>query len=214
MPVLRILGGISAARTALGRLFPALPPATAFSDADLLLINSVGTEPETVTVGALRAGLARVGHGHALGDTAGLQAALDGKQPASPALTAAAATTGVGPDDQDLLRGADPAGAAWLHPPHLRANLFPGPSTAAALTLTSLHHGRVIRCTAALTLTLPAAATLAPGWWCRVKHRGGGGVVTLACQGSDTIDGSASVTLADNAALAVVRFDAGSFETC
>ncbi len=65
---------------------------------------------------------------------------------------------------------------------------------------------------AAVTLTLPPAAETPEGWWCRVKHRSGGGSVTIAAQGADGIDGAAAVTLADGEAALVVRTGPSSFE--
>ncbi|NQW01682.1 MAG: hypothetical protein HQ483_18405 [Rhodospirillales bacterium] len=54
------------------------------------------------------------------------------------------------------------------------------------LTLTDAHYGRLINVTSTGTITLPDAATVGSGWFCRVRQ--GGGAATVARAGSDTIE--------------------------
>jgi hypothetical protein len=62
------------------------------------------------------------------------------------------------------------------------------------LTLTAAHLGKVIRCTAGLTLTPSAAATLGNGWFCWIKNASSG-VVIVDPTGAETVDSIASVRL-------------------
>ena len=60
----------------------------------------------------------------------------------------------------------------------------------------------LIRCTASLTLDLTAAATLGDGWFVRVLADGGD--VTVDPNGSETIDGSATLTIEDGESALIV----------
>lgn len=64
-------------------------------------------------------------------------------------------------------------------------------STAVNLTLDVGHNGKAINCTAAATITLPAASGLPTGWSARIKPSGGD--VTIQRQGGDLIDGAAAI---------------------
>lgn len=58
-------------------------------------------------------------------------------------------------------------------------------------TLDSTYSNKLIVCTAAVTLTLPAASGLATNWTTHIKPQGG--AVTLQRAGSDTIDAATSI---------------------
>lgn len=82
-------------------------------------------------------------------------------------------------------------------------------------TLAGIDGGKLLVCTAALTVTLPGAADdgVDPGWAVWIKNRSGG-TVTVQPAGTDTLDGAASaLALADGAARAFVRLDATGFES-
>jgi hypothetical protein len=64
-------------------------------------------------------------------------------------------------------------------------------STAVNLALDAGHNGKAINCTAAVTITLPAASGLPAGWSVRVKPAGGD--VTIQRAGSDQIDGGTAI---------------------
>lgn len=64
-----------------------LPAASALSGSEILPVDD-GTATLRTTVAAIRQGLSPTGHGHAMGDVAGLQTALNAKAPlAGPAFT-------------------------------------------------------------------------------------------------------------------------------
>lgn len=83
-------------------------------------------------------------------------------------------------------------------------------STATGITLTASHRTQLVRCTAALTLDLTAAATLTSTWWCMV--RADGGAVTIDPNGSETVDGAATLTILDGEGL-VLFCDGSNFKT-
>lgn len=58
-------------------------------------------------------------------------------------------------------------------------------------TLVESDRGKLVNCTAALTLGTTAAATLGNGWWCIVRNTGTGNV-TVDPNSSETIDGQTS----------------------
>ena len=62
-------------------------------------------------------------------------------------------------------------------------------SKAGAYTIVSGDYGATINVTAAATMTLPDAATVGSGWWCRVRRPAlaGGTNVTVSRAGTDTI---------------------------
>lgn len=68
-------------------------------------------------------------------------------------------------------------------------------------TAVKTDYNQLIEFTAAATLSLTAAATLGDGWACLVKANGG--AVTIDPNGSETIDGSTTKTLADGNYLAI-----------
>lgn len=80
----------------------------------------------------------------------------------------------------------------------------------ADVTLTAWPLRRCERATAAVTLTLPAAADCPPGWHRHISARGG--AVTLAAAGSDTVNGAASLSLSAGATALIVRTGCASFE--
>lgn len=61
-----------------------LPPAEALTGAEIVPVDD-GSATVRTTIGAIRSGLAVSGHGHAVAEVSGLQAALDGKLPAGAA---------------------------------------------------------------------------------------------------------------------------------
>lgn len=63
-------------------------------------------------------------------------------------------------------------------------------------TATTLSTEEVVEVTAAVTITLPPAASNA-GKSYIIKRNSSAGPVTIACSGSDTLDGVASVSLAN-----------------
>lgn len=79
-----------------------------------------------------------------------------------------------------------------------------------AYTVLQADRGKTIDCSAALTLTLTAAATLGAGWICFVKADGG--AVTIDPNGGETIDGQSTLTIADGAD-AMVICDGSAFHT-
>ncbi|MCP4410077.1 MAG: hypothetical protein GY807_20500 [Gammaproteobacteria bacterium] len=77
-----------------------------------------------------------------------------------------------------------------------------------AYTVLAADRGKCIDCSAALTLTLTAAATMQAGWMCYVKADGG--AVTIDPNASETIEGSATLTVEDGTT-AVIYTDATSW---
>lgn len=80
----------------------------------------------------------------------------------------------------------------------------------AAYTVVKADRGKTIDCTAALTLSLDAAATLGAGWMFFVKANGG--AVTIDPNGGETIDGDATKVFG-NGATAMVICDGTNFHT-
>jgi len=72
--------------------------------------------------------------------------------------------------------------------------------------------GTTLRFTAAGTLSLAAAATLANGWWVRVINDAASGNVTIDPAGSETLDGLATRTLTPGSR-AVIASDGSIFRT-
>lgn len=70
--------------------------------------------------------------------------------------------------------------------------------------------GKLLVCTADLTLTLTAAATLTNGW--SVAVRADGGSITVDPDGSETIDGAATTTFSDGES-GEIRCDGTTFWT-
>lgn len=68
-------------------------------------------------------------------------------------------------------------------------------SKSAGYTPLAVDRGKTINCTAALTLSLTAAATLGTGWICTVKANGGN--VTIDPNASETINGAATYVVYD-----------------
>lgn len=66
---------------------------------------------------------------------------------------------------------------------------------AGAYTATVDDRARQLACSGTWTLTLPSAADLGPGWWCYVENSGTG-TITVDPEGSDTVDGAATATVA------------------
>lgn len=83
-------------------------------------------------------------------------------------------------------------------------------SKSSAYTAVAGDRSKVIRCTATMTLSLTAAATLGDGWFAHVVADGG--AVTVDPDGSETIDGSATLALADGGS-AIVHCDGTGFYT-
>lgn len=68
--------------------------------------------------------------------------------------------------------------------------------------------GTIFRMTSSLTLAMTAAATLGTGWWCMVLADGGD--VTVDPNSSETINGSATLTISDGEA-AIISCDGTAF---
>lgn len=65
---------------------------------------------------------------------------------------------------------------------------------AANYTVSAGDHGKLIECTATLTLYLSAAATMADGWFCYISNTGTG-MVTIDPSGAELVDGAATISL-------------------
>ena len=65
---------------------------------------------------------------------------------------------------------------------------------AANYTVSAGDHGKLIECTATLTLYLTAAATMTDGWFCYISNTGTG-MVTIDPSGADMINGAATISL-------------------
>lgn len=65
---------------------------------------------------------------------------------------------------------------------------------AANYTVSAGDHGKLIECTATLTLYLSAAATMADGWFCYISNTGTG-MVTIDPSGAEMVDGAATISL-------------------
>ena len=65
---------------------------------------------------------------------------------------------------------------------------------AANYTVTAGDMGKLIECTATLTLYLTAAATMADGWFCYISNTGTG-MVTIDPSGGELVDGAATISL-------------------
>lgn len=76
-------------------------------------------------------------------------------------------------------------------------------STATNLAITSVHQNALIRCTAALTLSLLAAAGAGQGFYFLVKNESSGNV-TIDPSGAETIDGAATYVLYPNDSVIVI----------
>lgn len=61
-------------------------------------------------------------------------------------------------------------------------------------TVTAGDLGKLIECTATLTLYLTAAATMADGWFCYISNTGTG-MVTIDPSGAELVDGAATISL-------------------
>lgn len=68
-------------------------------------------------------------------------------------------------------------------------------TTGVNMTVDGSHKGKLIQCTAAVTLNLTAVATLGKGFFAHVMADGG--AVTIDPNGAETINGAATVVLAD-----------------
>jgi hypothetical protein len=64
-----------------------------------------------------------------------------------------------------------------------------------ATTLTDANRGDIVHTTGTTTVTLPLISATASGWSCVIRNAGSN-TVTVARQGSDLIDGAASITIA------------------
>ncbi len=64
-------------------------------------------------------------------------------------------------------------------------------------TLTGAHAGGLVNASSTITLSLTAVATLGSGWFCDVTNSGTG-VITIDPNGSETVDGLASINLGPN----------------
>jgi len=120
--------------------------------------------------------------------------------------TAAGEDTGAGP--LDLVQHWRLGGGASVDPEALVGLHEVAHGASAALAPGPLR--QCLRATASITLTLPPAADCPPGWHRHLKARGG--ILTMAASGSDTVDGGASVAIADGGRGLVVRTSPTSFE--
>lgn len=75
-------------------------------------------------------------------------------------------------------------------------------------TLVAADRSSLVRCSAAITLALPAAATAGDGWYFDVSADGGD--VTIDPNGSETVDGSATLTI-PKGATARIKCNATAF---
>ena len=91
---------------------------------------------------------------------------------------------------------------AWGYPTQIL-------SKSSSYPLVQADYGATVLCTAAITVTLPAPATVGSGWWvCIKKTVAAGSDVTIARNASETIDGrSASDVLKDQYATAKYTTD-------
>lgn len=80
----------------------------------------------------------------------------------------------------------------WRYEPLLNTATV---STAATMTVDGSHKGKLIQVTAAATLNLTAVATLGKGFFFHVMADGG--AVTIDGNGAETINGAATIVLAD-----------------
>lgn len=80
----------------------------------------------------------------------------------------------------------------------LLAHLDNGPDDAKSsnYTIVASDYGKLIRCTATLTLTV--TASLGTGFTCTIKNDSASGQVTISPAGGDTIDDSANISLSPN----------------
>jgi len=118
---------------------------------------------------------------------------------------------GVGTEPLDLPRVVEHGSAAFAEIDSIRG-LFPV-LVNASYQIVLQDFGKLVFCTSGTnTYTLPAAADLPEGWFCRLRNRSGASL-TLAPTGADTINGSASLAIATGSAiLTAVRTGAGTFE--
>lgn len=80
-------------------------------------------------------------------------------------------------------------------------------------TISPDDHGKLLLSTSGTpTLTLPLAADVPVGWRIWVKARGT--TTTLSRAGSDTVNGTTSVTISTGEAYMVVRSSSTSYEAC
>ncbi len=79
-----------------------------------------------------------------------------------------------------------------------------------AYTVLEADRGKTIDCTAALTLTLTAAATLGAGWMLFVKANGG--AVTIDPNGGETINGTTALVVGDGTSVMIIC-DGTNFHT-
>lgn len=79
-----------------------------------------------------------------------------------------------------------------------------------AYTVLNSDRGKTINCTAALTLTLTAAATVGAGWLFFVKANGG--AVTIDPNASETIDGATTLVVGDGTSATIIC-DGTNFHT-
>jgi hypothetical protein len=77
-------------------------------------------------------------------------------------------------------------------------------SKSADYPVASSDRGKLVDCTAALTLSLPAAATAGNGFTVAVRNSASSGNVTIDPNGSETVDGSGTLVLGVGAACLVV----------
>lgn len=70
-------------------------------------------------------------------------------------------------------------------------------------TILATDRGKMVRATAALTLSLTAAATLGAGWWCWVRNSSTG-MVVVDPNGAETIDGSSTLKMFPRDAFMIV----------
>lgn len=167
-----------------------LPAATALAEADAFPLDT-GSATLKATLAQLRAGLA----------TAELAATL------APLFAPASIT-------EDAVAPRPFGSAAYADIGQIPPSIVAEPADADR-TLVGIDGGKLLVCTAPLTLTLPGAADdgVDPGWAVWIKNRSSG-AVTVQPGGGDTLDGDpAAIVLTEGASCAVVRLDATGFES-
>jgi hypothetical protein len=86
-------------------------------------------------------------------------------------------------------------------------------SVGAAYQIVPQDWGRMLLGTSGtLTWTLPLAADVPAGWYCWVKNRTGNNL-TISRAGSDTVDGTTSITVSTGTGRVIARSGATTFES-
>jgi hypothetical protein len=127
------------------------------------------------------------------------------------ALALAGGAQGIGAGGLDVPRGIELGTGAFVDW-DVATGVYPNLRNADYAVLAGDRH-RLTYCTSGeYTWTLPLAADLPDGWFCRLKNRSGA-ILTVSRQGADTIDGGATTVIGTGGGRTVVRTSATSFES-